>query len=295
MTASYAYDPLGRRIKKTVNGVTTWYLWDGAELLAEYDGSGNRTKRYAYLPDSYAPIQAEDVNGTYNVHSDHLDMPKLVSDGTQQIVWRGRQEAFGRTIIDPASTVELNIRFPGQYHDAETGLHYNYFRYYDPAVGRYVTADPIGLGGGVNAYAYAGGNPIRLMDPAGLCLVPHLSHLCEAPMSLMGQIVPRLLGNYYVQAGLVSFAAGYWAGTQGNRAIEKYIFDGRNSVGGWIWDMRHPDFDPSPEPPPKDEAQGSEDPTDLPDFGSPDPVDKDTQKEFCRQNPNAPNCQNECE
>ena len=62
----------------------------------------------------------------------------------------------------------VDLRFPGQYYDSETQLHYNYFRYYDPAIGRYVTADPIGLGGGLNTYTYVTNNSLRYVDPLGL-------------------------------------------------------------------------------------------------------------------------------
>jgi RHS repeat-associated protein len=66
-----------------------------------------------------------------------------------------------RTVVNP-------IRFPGQYHDAETNLHYNYHRYYEPVAGRYVTSDPIGIDGGLNRYAYATNDPVNAIDPFGL-------------------------------------------------------------------------------------------------------------------------------
>jgi RHS repeat-associated protein len=65
-------------------------------------------------------------------------------------------------------SVEINLRFAGQYYDSETGLHYNYHRYYDPSTGRYLTADPIGSAGGINLYNYVGGNPVNMVDPFGL-------------------------------------------------------------------------------------------------------------------------------
>ena len=66
------------------------------------------------------------------------------------------------------TAVTLNVRFPGQYYDQETGLHYNYFRYYDPSTGRYLRSDPIGLDGGLNTYLYANANPVKFIDPQGL-------------------------------------------------------------------------------------------------------------------------------
>jgi RHS repeat-associated protein len=82
-------------------------------------------------------------------------------------VWQADYEPFGKAIVR-INTVENNLRFPGQYYDRETGLHYNYFRDYDPTGGRYVEADPIGLDGGMNLYAYVDGNPLSYVDPLGL-------------------------------------------------------------------------------------------------------------------------------
>jgi RHS repeat-associated protein len=70
-------------------------------------------------------------------------------------------------LIKCHSTI-INLRFAGQYYDAETGLHYNYYRYYDPQSGRYITSDPIGLEGGLNTYSYVGNNPVFDIDPLGL-------------------------------------------------------------------------------------------------------------------------------
>ncbi len=80
----------------------------------------------------------------YYVHTDHLGTPQVMTDENANIVWKAVYDPFGKATIT-VNTVELNVRFPGQYYDQETGLHYNYFRYYDPETGRYLTSDPIGL------------------------------------------------------------------------------------------------------------------------------------------------------
>jgi len=110
--------------------------------------------------------------GVYYVYADHLNTPRVITDGTNKVVWRWDSD-FGADAAndDPdgdGQKFRYNLRFPGQYYDKETGLHYNYFRDYDPGTGRYVQSDPIGLAGGMNVYTYVLGNPLRWTDPFGL-------------------------------------------------------------------------------------------------------------------------------
>jgi RHS repeat-associated protein len=104
---------------------------------------------------------------TFYFHTDHLGTPQVVTDQSQQVVWQGEYGPFGE-VTASVEVVEQNLRFPGQYFDRETGLYYNYFRSYDPSVGRYTQSDPTGLPGGINSYAYVINNPIANMDPNGL-------------------------------------------------------------------------------------------------------------------------------
>jgi RHS repeat-associated protein len=107
------------------------------------------------------------------VHNDHLGSPKLVYTKANVLRWRWMTEPFGTTAPENTPTAgqaafAQPIRFPGQYHDTESNLFYNHFRTYDPTSSRYTQSDPIGLAGGINTYAYVGGNPISRTDPKGL-------------------------------------------------------------------------------------------------------------------------------
>ncbi len=107
------------------------------------------------------------ASSMYFVHTDHLGTPQMITDSNQQKVWEGRQLPFGETKI-VTGQIEFNVRFPGQYYDQESGLHYNYFRDYDPSLGRYIQSDPIGLAAGMNTYSYSFENPITNFDFFGL-------------------------------------------------------------------------------------------------------------------------------
>lgn len=107
------------------------------------------------------------------IHTDHLGTPREITDENNTTLWSWMSDPFGKTAANDdvdgdGQTFEFNLRFAGQYYDVETGLHYNYFRDYDPSTGRYVQSDPIGLAGGLNTYGYVGGNPLYWNDPFGL-------------------------------------------------------------------------------------------------------------------------------
>ncbi len=178
-TVSYLYNAMGQRVAKTVNGVTTLYVYDiYGQLIAELDSNGNTLREYIYF-DGQVIAHVESSGGNYDgVHyvlHDHLGRPiRVLRDPTDpnnpsETLWAMETEAFG----EETGTFQLagfshNKRFPGQYYDQETGLSYNYYRDYDPSIGRYIQSDPIGLQGGINLYTYAAVNPSNVIDFWGL-------------------------------------------------------------------------------------------------------------------------------
>ena len=156
----------------------TWAIWDTLELSVTIP-QGNHTISLKTTGKSGPNVDQIELNYTvastasslYFVHNDHLNTPQVVTDSAQQVVWMGDYQPFGKLAQNQSNSIELYSRFPGQYLDGETGLYYNYFRDYDPSIGRYIESDPIGLEGGINTYAYVEGNPLKGIDPYGLEIV----------------------------------------------------------------------------------------------------------------------------
>ena len=117
-------------------------------------------------------VNAVVAHGVYYIYADHLNTPRVITDNTNKVVWRWDSDPFGTDVANEnpsgLGSFSYNLRFPGQYFDKETGLHYNYFRDYDPSTGRYVQSDPIGLKGGINPFAYVSASPLAFVDPFGL-------------------------------------------------------------------------------------------------------------------------------
>jgi RHS repeat-associated protein len=123
---------------------------------------------------------------TFYYISDHLGTSQLIVDSKGEVVWQGNYAPFGQVDV-VINELENRFRFPGQILDSESGLYYNWHRFYDPETGRYVSADPIGLAGGINLYSYVSGDPINFIDPWGL-----LEHY---GFSLNGQSTSSLSGT----------------------------------------------------------------------------------------------------
>ncbi|MGK9414767.1 RHS repeat-associated core domain-containing protein [Pseudomonas cedrina] len=169
-TASYRYDPFGRRISKTVDGLTTEFFWQGDKLIAEHHAERHRS--YLYEPDSFRPLALLEGFGPketkpYHYQLDHLGTPQELTAPDGEIVWSAHYRAYGEITRLDIEKVDNPLRFQGQYFDQESGLHYNRHRYYNPDIGRYLTPDPVKLAGGINSYLYVT-NPTGWVDPLGL-------------------------------------------------------------------------------------------------------------------------------
>jgi len=166
----YAYDPFGQRLWKEVGGNRTYFFYTAEGLAAEFDASGNVIRSYGYAPGTSwttAPL-FQRASGAYSYyHNDHLGTPRKLTTSAGATAWSTAYASFGAAQPN-VETVANPLRLPGQYFDAETGLHQNFFRDYDPITGRYVEPDPIGLSSGLNRYTYANQNPINFSDDLGL-------------------------------------------------------------------------------------------------------------------------------
>ena len=176
---TYLVNGLGQRVKKS-GGTDTYFAYDEAgRLIGEYDTTGAPIQETIWLADlPIAVVKPNAPSGftAFYVWADHLGTPRQITDTANVSRWEwAHNDPFGNNTPNEnpagAGAFSYNLRFPGQYFDTETGKHYNYFRDYDPAIGRYAQSDPIGLRGGLNTFGYVKSNPLARKDPKGLFVI----------------------------------------------------------------------------------------------------------------------------
>ncbi len=183
---SYAYDAAGQRAYYASGTITNWLVYDGAQVVAEVDATGTLLKSYTWGPgiDNLLAYTIHDAGtnvynapaSTYYALTDHLGTVHALADESGTIVESYSYDAWGRVLgVHDAngtplseSAVGNNYLWQGRWYSWHTGLYYFRARWYDPVTGRWLSKDPIGIGGGLNQYAAFGNNPVNFRDPDGL-------------------------------------------------------------------------------------------------------------------------------
>ncbi|CAB3767323.1 hypothetical protein B7G54_29730 [Burkholderia puraquae] len=212
---AYRYDAFNRRVaKQQIGGVEiVRFLWDGPTLAERWverrDGTTGQAVTWHIDPGSFTPLAQETDGGLYPILTDQIGLPKVVFDSDGKAVWRPTYSVWGklfparRAANDSVCTeIDTTLRFPGQWADDESGLHYNLNRYYDPDSGQYLSSDPIGLQGGFRTQGYVH-DPSRYFDPLGLsgcCGEGRIDPTTvEGPFSLLNQELRSVTYKQFVQ------------------------------------------------------------------------------------------------
>ena len=234
----FFYDPLGQLIGEYQDNAATTSPTDDWLVRQETVWLGDIPVGVITKPTATSEIQV------YFIHADHLNTPRVIVDQTNTIIWRWENiHAFGANFPDEdpdgnGQLFEYHPRFPGQYFDKEAGLHYNYFRYYEPETGRYLSPDPIGLAGGMNEHAHLTSQHrcaryVRKgLEAGGADTSGHpISAKDYAPILIKNGFVPVSSQNYAPEIGDTVIFQPYSGGSQhghiqtftGNRWVSDFL------------------------------------------------------------------------
>jgi RHS repeat-associated protein len=193
-TASFTYDPLGRRISKSISGTTTSFLYDGANAVQEVIGGTNTANSLTGGIDEI--FQRTDSAGARIFLTDALGSAIALADSTGTLQSQYSFDPFGNTTVNGGPTTN-SFAYTGRELDA-TGLYFSRARYYDPQIERFISEDPLKLIAGVNSFAYVLNNPTNLVDPLGL--------LCK--LSPFDRIKLAGLGAFHIGLGIGKITTG---------------------------------------------------------------------------------------
>ena len=228
---SYTYNALGERIQKTAGATATRFIYDDDQQLLTAEATGSGTRDYVWLDE--LPVAVVDsvnggVQGLGYITADALGTPRAVATSWGATVWQWSTTGNAWGEASPTSNgYVLNLRYPGQYYDAESGTNYNMFRTYEPATGRYLQSDPVGLLGGISTFGYVDGNPLSYIDPYGLATVILVGG--PAGLNVAGHVAIGFTGqgvySYGTSDAFGSSVTGYLASQATYRSTTAYILN----------------------------------------------------------------------